>query len=138
MAPVLGPQLEELASLIPRDNPANRQGSSYGDGWYGYVYKDLRALLAESGLGGNGEESGEGQFKTRFCGLGDLNECRKSLWTALKEAGDELALAQGTNDPTKWQADAGPERIRFAEGFPTMRWTNRPTFQQAISFAGHR
>ena len=138
MAPVLGPQLEELASLIPRDNPANRQGSSYGDGWYGYVYKDLRALLAESGLGGNGEESGEGQFKTRFCGLGDLNECRKSLWTTLKEAGDELAQAQGTNDPTKWQADAGPERIRFAEGFPTMRWTNRPTFQQAISFAGHR
>jgi hypothetical protein len=25
----------------------------------------------------------------------------------------------------------------MAEGFPTMRWTNRPTFQQAISFAGH-
>ncbi len=130
MSPVLGPQLEELASLIPRDNPANSQGSSYGQGWYGYVDKDLRSLL---GL------PVTGAFNTRFCGNGSLAACRSSLWTAMKEAGDELAAEQGTDEPNEWHANANAERIRFGLSFPfTMRWTNRPTFQQAISFSGHR
>jgi acyl-homoserine lactone acylase PvdQ len=130
MSPVLGPQLGELQSLIPQDNPANSQGSSYGEGWYGYVDKDLRSLL---GL------PVEGAFKTQFCGNGNLTACRNSLWNALQEAGNELEKEQGTSDPTKWRKSAIPERIRFGEKFPlTMRWTNRPTFQQAISFSGHR
>jgi hypothetical protein len=55
-----------------------------------------------------------------------------------------------------WHADANAERISFgplappdprlAGDLPTgvnrnkfsMRWTNRPTFQQAIEFSGHR
>jgi acyl-homoserine lactone acylase PvdQ len=132
MGPVLGPQLGDLATLRSRDNPANNQGSAYGGGWYGYVDKDLRTLVGQpvTGL----------PFKTRFCGAGNLAACRDSLWQALKEAGDELASAQGTNDPTKWRANATPERIRFLSPFltTTMRWTNRPTFQQAISYSGHR
>ncbi len=130
MSPVLGPQLAELASLVPRDNRANSQGSSYGSGWYGYVDKDLRTLLGQPV---------SGAFKTRFCGAGDLSACRNSLWQALRAAGDMLAAAQGTNDPTLWRSDATAERIRFLPSFPvTMRWTNRPTFQQAISYRGHR
>ena len=57
----------------------------------------------------------------------------------MKEAGDELAAEQGTDEPNEWHANANAERIRFGSSFPlTMRWTNRPTFQQAISFSGHR
>jgi acyl-homoserine lactone acylase PvdQ len=130
MGPVLGPQLGELASLITRDNRANSQGSSYGSGWYGYVDKDLRTLLGQPVAGA---------FKTRFCGAGDLTACRDSLWQALKAAGDTLAAAQGTDDPAQWRAAATAERISFLPSFPiTMRWTNRPTFQQAISYSGHR
>ncbi len=130
MGPVLGPQLADLASLISRDNRANSQGSSYGSGWYGYVDKDLRTLLGQPV---------RGAFKTRFCGAGQLTACRNSLWQALKDAGDALAAAQGTNDPAQWRSDATTERIRFLPSFPiTMRWTNRPTFQQAISYKGHR
>jgi acyl-homoserine lactone acylase PvdQ len=130
MGPVLGPQLGDLASLISRDNRANNQGSSYGSGWYGYVDKDLRTLL---------DRSVPGKFQTRFCGAGDLAACRDSLWQALKAAGDQLLTQQGTNDPTLWRSDATAERIRFGAAFPiTMRWTNRPTFQQAISYSGHR
>ena len=94
MRPVLGPQLADLASLISRDNhpQANSQGSSYRSGWYGYVDKDLRTLLGQPVAGA---------FKTRFCGVGDLNVCRNSLWQALRDAGDTLAAAQGTNDPTQ-------------------------------------
>ena len=38
-------------------------------------------------------------------------------------------------DPTVWRSDASAERIFFSPGFlpVTMRWTNRPTFQQAIT-----
>jgi hypothetical protein len=130
MSPVLGPQLTELENLIPQDNPANKNGSSFGQGWYGYVDKDLRALV---GL------PVAGAFKTQFCGNGDLTACRNSLWNALREAGNELEEEQSTSDPTKWRQSAIPERISFGSSFPfTMRWTNRPTFQQVISFSGHR
>ena len=49
MGPVLGPQLDDLAILMGRDNAANNQGSAYGSGWYGYVEKDLRHVLGPPG-----------------------------------------------------------------------------------------
>jgi acyl-homoserine lactone acylase PvdQ len=130
MSPVLGPQLGDLASLISRDNRPGNQGSAYNSGWYGYVDKDLRTLLGRNVAG---------KFQTRFCGMGNLAACRSSLWQALEDAGDQLAAAQGTNDPAQWRSDATPEQIRFLPSFPIpIRWTNRPTFQQAISYSGHR
>jgi acyl-homoserine lactone acylase PvdQ len=130
MGPVLGPQLADLASLVSRDNRANSGGSSYGSGWYGYVDKDLRALAGQPVAGA---------FRTRFCGAGSLQACRASLWQALDDAGDALAAASGSDDPDQWRASATAERISFLPSFPvTMRWTNRPTFQQAISYSGHR
>jgi acyl-homoserine lactone acylase PvdQ len=132
MSPVLGPQLDPLAALMPRDELARSLGSSFGEGWYGYVDKDLRRLR---GL------KVKGPFKTRFCGTGNLAACRVSLWSALDAAGNELAAAQGQN-PNAWRADATRERIVFEPGLlgssRKMRWTNRPTFQQVIYFRGHR
>ena len=94
-------------------------GSAFIDGWYGYVKRDLPS--------------------PRYCGGGDVAACSKSLWAALDAAGNELTATQG-GDPTAWRADANAERIRFAPGLLplTMRWTNRPTFQQLLSFDGHR
>ena len=133
MGPVLGPQLGELASLESRSNNANSQGSSYGSGWYGYVDKDLRTLL--------GDHVGD-KYKTRFCGAGNLAACRASLWQALKDAGDALQAANGgSSDPSQWRNSATPERIAFPPlpaAAVSMRWTNRPTFQQVISYDGHR
>ena len=62
--------------------------------------------------------------------------CAASLWAALDEAAAELEAAQGT-DATAWRADATAERIRFAPGIlpRTMRGSNKPTFQQAITFS---
>ena len=132
MGPVLGPQLGELASLETRSNNANSQGSSYGSGWYGYVDKDLRRLL--------GDEVPD-KYRTKFCGQGDLAACRDSLWQALEAAGDELEAAQGTNDPGQWRKSGVPERIAFPPipaAAVSMRWTNRPTYQQVISYDSHR
>ncbi len=130
LSPVLGPVLPDLESLQPLDDPANNQGSAYDSGWYGYVDKDLRALMGRSV---------KGEFKHRYCGEGDVATCRDSLWAAIDAAGNELEAAQGP-DPTAWRADANAERIHFSGGLlaDTMRWTNRPTFQQVISFARHR
>jgi len=130
MAPVMGPQLGQLADLVPRDQPAAPVGSAFEVGWYGYVDKDLRTLLGQPV---------EGPYHRRFCGLGDLDACRGSLWNAIDAAGAELAAAQGP-DPRAWRADALAERIIFAPGLlpATMRWTNRPTFQQVMTFVGHR
>ena len=130
MAPVLGPLVAKLEKLQPIDDPANPQGSAYDSGWYGYVDKDLRALM---GL------PVSGRFSRQYCGAGLLAACRASLWGAINAAGNELAATQGA-DPTAWHANADAERIAFNGGLlsATMRWANRPTFQQVLSFATHR
>jgi acyl-homoserine lactone acylase PvdQ len=126
LQPVLGSLTSELQTLAPISNDANAGGSSYGSGWYGYVERDLQGLL-----GGTG-------FSTHYCGNGGLNACSVSLWQSLDAAGNALAAAQGP-DPAAWRADATGERIRFSGFIPnTMRWTNRPTFQQVVVFGSHR
>ena len=129
MTPVLGPTLvQRLADLHIRSDDAEPGGSSYIDGWYGYLDKDLRTLLGQPV---------KGAFSTQYCGAGDLAACRASLWSALDAAGAQLAAAQGP-DPAAWRADASAERIRFTSGIlqNTMRWTNRPTFEQVPSTSG--
>jgi hypothetical protein len=127
LAPVLGTLTDQLATLMGRDDAPNVNGSAYIDGWYGYVDTDLR----NSDL--------RGQYANRYCGAGDATTCSKSLWAALDAAGSQLAAGQGA-DPSAWRSDATAERIHFAPGIltATVRWTNRPTYQQILSFDGHR
>ena len=130
LAPVLGPLTDRLAALQGRSDDAGPGGSAYISGWYGYVDKDLRTQL--------GKQVRQ-PYSRRYCGGGSLSACSSSLRAALDAAGDALAAAQGA-DPTTWRADANRERIRFTSGVlpDTMRWTNRPTFQQVMSFRSHR
>jgi acyl-homoserine lactone acylase PvdQ len=130
MGTVLGPLVDRLAALHPRSDDAGPGGSSYISGWYGYVDKDLRTLL--------GREV-RGPYSRRYCGAGVLATCREALWAALDAAAAELEAKQGPA-PSTWRADATAERIRFTSGVlsDTMRWTNRPTFQQLMSFSSHR
>ena len=131
LAPVLDePARAALGRLVP-DEPALRpSGSGARSGWWSYIHKDLRAVLGRSVAGA---------FRTRFCGSGDVDACAASLWTALDQAAGALEAAQGP-EASSWRADAKRERIRFAPGTlrRTMRGTNRPTFQQAITFQSHR
>lgn len=120
MQPVLGPLTSELEQLNPISNDANPQGSSYGAGWYEYVDKDLRTLTGQRV---------QGPYSMHYCGGGDPDACAESLWNALDAA---VTAAPPLADATK-------ERISFGAFLSdTMRWTNRPTFQQVISFRGHR
>jgi acyl-homoserine lactone acylase PvdQ len=130
LAPILGPLLDRLAQLHPRSDDPGPGGSAYISGWYGYVDKDLRSLMGKPV---------RGAFSRRYCGAGVLATCRESLWAALDSAAAGLELAQGPA-PSTWRADATGERIQFLSGVlpDAMRWTNRPTFQQLMSFSGHR
>jgi acyl-homoserine lactone acylase PvdQ len=130
LRPVLGDLVERLALLHSVSDDPSPVGSAFLDGWYGYVEKDLRTLI---GLGVRD------QYNARYCGAGNLDSCRESLWSALEQACDILQAEQGF-DPTTWRANARPERINFTTGLisDTMAWTNRPTFQQVMSFTGHR
>jgi acyl-homoserine lactone acylase PvdQ len=120
LQPVLGPLTDELARLNPISDDASSQGSSYGSGWYEYVDKDLRTLLGEKVVG---------PFSTRYCGNGDVKACAAALWQSLDAA---VAVAPPLADATK-------ERISFGAFLgDTMRWTNRPTFQQVVVFRSHR
>jgi acyl-homoserine lactone acylase PvdQ len=123
LTPVLGPLTDRLAALETRDDAPSPTGSAFLDGWYGYVAKDLR-----------------GGFANHYCGAGDPTACSQSLWAAIDAAGNELAATQQDPDPIAWREDATKDRIQFAPGFlpTTMRWTNRPTYQQILSFDGHR
>jgi acyl-homoserine lactone acylase PvdQ len=130
--PRLGtPGLAALERIQRKDNEAaNDFGSAYQDGWYGYVEKDLRSVLGKRV---------RSPFSRRYCGRGSLAACRRSLLDSLRAAGDALQAAQGP-DPASWHSPAAPERIGFQPGLlgRTMRWTNRPTFQQLMEFSAHR
>jgi acyl-homoserine lactone acylase PvdQ len=128
LQPVLGPQLGELAALMPRfDQPPGGQEA----GWHSYVVKDLRTQTGDRPAS---------PFRVRYCGAGNVATCRTALWAAIEAAGAELAAAQGP-DPRAWRADANRERLAFIPGVlrTTLRYANRPSgIQQVVSFRGHR
>ena len=130
LSPVLGPLVLRPRQVNADHDEPGANGNGFGSGWYGYVDKDLRTLLGRPVTG---------PFRTRFCGAGDLVACRTALWAALDAPAAELPAAPGA-DPARWRADATAERVRFAGGLlpRTMRFANRPTFQQVMTFTGHR
>jgi Penicillin amidase len=129
MSPVLGPLTRRLPRLIEFSNQPSGAGSAFGDGWYGYVSKDLRSELGMRV---------RGAYSRRYCGNGNLKACRKSLWAAIQAASVALSTREGPN-PAAWYSSSTAERIRFIPGLIpfSMRWTNRSTFQQVIEFTGH-
>jgi hypothetical protein len=99
-------------------------------GWHVWMNKDLRTLLGQPV---------RGRFAVRYCGAGSLARCRRLLWAAIQQAGDQLAAEQGPN-PAGWHASATAEEIVFVPGLLTykMRYANRPSgIQQVLSFSGH-
>jgi acyl-homoserine lactone acylase PvdQ len=125
----LGSLTSDLQALAPISNDANSGGSSYGSGWYSYVEEAVRAAIGPAS---------PTLHTALTCGDGTAASCSAALWQSLDAAGNALAAAQGP-DPFGWHSDATAERIHFT-GFlsDTMRWANRPTFQQVISFRSHR
>ena len=88
MAPILGPQLDELNSLFTRfDQPPGGQYS----GWYQYMDRDLRALLSKERL--------PDEFNIAYCGHGKLGACQQAIWAAIQAAGPAADRRSGHRRP---------------------------------------
>jgi hypothetical protein len=115
MRPVFG---DLTAALDQVRNLNSTDGASLVD-------KDLRSLLGRPV---------EGAFNLSYCGNGNLDACRTSLWLVVDAIAQELAAEYGS-DPGTWLKEG--TRTGFAPGLipNTFRATNRPTFQQVLEFA---
>src|SRR4051812_4447424 len=116
----LGPLTEPLSRLNRRSTRP-----SFGSGWYSYVDKDLRTILGRRV---------KGKYHLRYCARGNLQQCSIALWKVLDRTGKGLASTQGPS-PSAWRSDAAQrERITFIPKLisDSMRWANRPTFQQVL------
>ncbi|GGS15139.1 penicillin acylase family protein [Actinokineospora fastidiosa] len=129
---------QELTRVLKVDeSPSNgnaHQGSSYQAGWWGFVHKDLRAVLNEPVAGPLGAE---------FCGAGELSRCRAVLVDSLRAAAATPATTVYPGDGDcaagdQWCADA---IIHTALGGITQEpitTQNRPTYQQVVEFPARR
>jgi acyl-homoserine lactone acylase PvdQ len=135
--PTLGSEAFAAVKSMLRFGPPN-PGSppaepDFSDGWYGYVSKDLRDLLAASGTG----PTPEGAYSKIYCGNGSLEACRgaleKSLLEALSATPAEIygngACAEDAQascfDMNRWISAS-------AITVPPFPFQNRPTFQQVV------
>ena len=139
--PALGtPLVERFRSINGFDSPPNDgNGSSYGNGWFGYVDKDLRSIMGKRV---------RGPLSREYCGRGSRSRCRSVLLGALRDAAREVRERYGVTDlsqvrvPATCDEDADCDQIEFttagAVGIDPIPWQDRPTFQQVVEVQGHR
>jgi acyl-homoserine lactone acylase PvdQ len=106
------------------------KGSSFQLGWWGYVSKDLRAVL------GQGVQD---PLPVTYCGGGSLSACRSALLSSLSSAAAESASAVYPGDSTcsagdQWCADSIIQDPVGGITDPPTTWQNRPTFQQVVEY----
>lgn len=112
------------------DDPPSSYGSAFdADAWYSLVVRELHRTF-------DGAPRPDGV--PAMCGGGDQERCVDALWAALRRARWVTAHDQPfAGDPGMWVRPTFSELVRFipfVTNTATMRWTNRPTWQQAIQF----
>ena len=110
------------------------KGSAFQYGWWGYVHKDLRAVLGEPVAGGLGRT---------YCGNGSVTACRQMLLDTLATAVAQPAAAVYPGDSycaagDQWCADGIVQSPLGGITHPVTAWQNRPTYQQVVSFPARR
>jgi acyl-homoserine lactone acylase PvdQ len=125
-------QIDEPPSA-GQDGVAHK-GSAFQHGWWSYVDKDLRSVLGEQV---------PGAAPVRFCGTGDLAQCRHVLLTTLQQAAATPASTVYPGDDVcgagdQWCADAIEQRPLGGITDDLISWQNRPTYQQVVQFPAHR
>jgi acyl-homoserine lactone acylase PvdQ len=135
--PVMGKQLlDTLEATYQIDNTPNNHGdhlgSAYQEGFYGYVYKDLKRAL---------KRPVKQQYAAAFCGRGRLDACRRALAASLKSAlGEKATDTYPADDACKAGDQACLDTVRFRPlggvTQPLIPWINRPTYQQAVEVQG--
>ncbi|MFE0593471.1 penicillin acylase family protein [Micromonospora echinospora] len=112
----------------------SHKGSAFQYGWWGWVDKDLRAVLGAPVAGGLGRT---------HCGNGSLAGCRQILLDTLGAAAATPATQTYPGDSTcaagdQWCADAIVQSPLGGITHAPIAWQNRPTYQQVVSFPAKR
>lgn len=108
------------------DAPASK-GSAFQGGRDVYLQRDLQRLLAGSEL-------------PVYCGAGNLEECRNALWGAFEAAYGQVKAKQwlpwNRDSVHMWRLFTWPSQLVAEPRLNplTMRWQNRATYQQVITF----
>ncbi|WDZ84227.1 penicillin acylase family protein [Micromonospora cathayae] len=110
------------------------KGSAFQYGWWGWVDKDLRAVLGDPVAGGLGRT---------YCGSGSLSGCRQILLDTLRTASTTPATTTYPGDSTcaagdQWCADAIIQSPLGGVKHAPIAWQNRPTYHQVASFPAKR
>jgi acyl-homoserine lactone acylase PvdQ len=130
-----GRQSGDVSTLpISASESVIHKGSSFQYGWWGYVDKDLRAVLGDPVQGG---------LSRTWCGDGVLATCRAMLLSTLGTAAGQPAATVYPGDANcaagdQWCADAILQSPLGGITDPLIAWQNRPTYQQVVSFPAHR
>jgi hypothetical protein len=119
-----------FGSPEPGSSPA---APDFADGWYGYVSKDLRDVLAAAGQG----PTPEGAYKNLYCGAGSLSACRTALQESLLAAlsvTPQQIYGHGECAENPQASCFDMNRFTSASGIsvPPFPFQNRPTFQQTV------
>jgi len=126
-----------LANTLQIDqtpSQVNHGGSSFQKGWWGYVDKDLRAVLGQTV---------QDPMPVKFCGGGDLAACRSVLLGSLAQAAATPASTVYPADKycaagDQWCANSIVQRPFGGVTQVNISWQNRPTFQQVVQYPTHR
>ena len=129
-SPSGGQNVSGSGAAVSSNEAQPHKGSSFQFGWWGYVSKDLRAVLGQSV---------QDPIPVTYCGAGSLSACRSALLSSLSAAGAESASTVYPGDSTcsagdQWCADSIiQDPVGGITDSPTT-WQNRPTFQQVVEF----
>lgn len=129
-SPSGGQQLAGGGAAGSSNEAQPHKGSSFQFGWWGYVSKDLRAVLGQSVTD---------PLPVTYCGGGSLSACRGALLSSLTQAAAESASTVYPGDSScsagdQWCADSIiQDPLGGITDGPT-NWQNRPTFQQVVEY----
>ena len=116
---------DNVSAVLGRGGRGDRTNNSMG---VGFANKDLGTLLGDTF---------KSPYHQTYCGgAGALTACRAALWSALQTASG-LTITENPLDQREHFGPLYPKDPATGKEF-TMRWVNRPTFQQAVSYGGHR
>jgi hypothetical protein len=123
----------KLQSMLQIGDPVEGSPAapSFEEGWWGYVYKDLRDLYGPQP---------KGPYSRIYCGNGSKSKCRQLLQKTLGEA---IAVSPGRlYGGGNGDCAANPQPSCFDQNRPTVTggidlgpfpFQNRPVFQQAVT-----
>ena len=131
-----GGQQGDVGAFPVSSNEAQpHKGSAFQYGWWGYVDKDIRAVLGDPVAG---------PLPQKYCGNGDLAACARIMASTLAQAAAQPAAevypadAICTTAGNQWCADSIVQNPVGGITDAQISWQNRSTYQQVVSFPAGR